>query len=73
MIAPVISALEGASLLLGYVKSEERDASEAKDYILKVAPGTKVELIEADLSQEHECLKVIAKAKDIFDGRVDVL
>lgn len=67
------SAREGASLLLTYLASEERDISEAKDYILLVAPGTNIEIIEADLSREQECLKVIAKAKEIFSGRVDVL
>ncbi len=67
------SALEGASLLLAYVEEEERDAQDAKAYIAKVSPGTKVELITGDLSKESQCLKVVDKAKEIFNGRIDIL
>jgi hypothetical protein len=70
---PFHSALEGASLLLTYVASESRDATEAVETIRRASPSTRVETIEVDLSTEEGCLKVVDKAKEVFDGRVDVL
>ena len=67
------SALEGANVLMHYHPKEKRDAEEAKDYISKVAPQSKVELAEFDLSTEEECLKLVEKTKQWSNGQLDVL
>jgi len=69
----VLFAYEGASLLITYFETEEKDAKELLKYLNEKSPSTKVELVKADLSKEEECLKVADKAKALFKGKVDIL
>jgi hypothetical protein len=67
------SALEGADLLLVYHPNEQKDAEDTKAVIKDKAPSVKVELLAVDLSTEKNCMQVVEKAKQHFDGRVDIL
>ncbi|ORY35340.1 hypothetical protein BCR39DRAFT_508879 [Naematelia encephala] len=69
----ILYALEGASILINYHPSEEKDANDTKDYISKVAPSAKVQLAPQDLRDEEGCLKLVEVVKKWSGGKVDVL
>ncbi|KAJ9115831.1 hypothetical protein QFC22_004973 [Naganishia vaughanmartiniae] len=69
----ILFAYEGASLLLHYVKEEQKDMDNLTAYIKEKSPSTKFETIIADLSNKEECHALAAKAKEVFNGKVDIL
>lgn len=69
----IIAAYEGASLLLHYYPSEEKDKDNVAKYLQENAPNTKFEFVGADLSKKDEVSKVADKAKSFFNGSVHVL
>jgi NAD(P)-dependent dehydrogenase (short-subunit alcohol dehydrogenase family) len=58
---------------LHYVKEEQKDMDNLLAYLKENSPSTKVETIAADLSNKQECAAVAEKAKQVFDGKVDIL
>jgi NADP-dependent 3-hydroxy acid dehydrogenase YdfG len=67
------SAYEGASLLLHYVKEEQKDMDNLAEYLKANSPSTKFETAAADLSNKEECYALAEKAKSVFNGKVDIL
>lgn len=69
----ILFAHEGASLLIHYVESEQKDADELAKHFETNFPKIKIDFIAADLSKESECLKVAEKAASVFGGKIDIL
>jgi NAD(P)-dependent dehydrogenase (short-subunit alcohol dehydrogenase family) len=67
------SAYEGASLLLHYVKEEQKDMDNLAEYLKANSPSTQFYTVAADLSNKEECHAVAAKAKEVFNGKIDIL
>ncbi|KAJ9121336.1 hypothetical protein QFC24_004672 [Naganishia onofrii] len=69
----ILFAYEGASLLLHYVKEEQEDMDKLTAYIKEKSPSTKFETAIADLSNKAECYALAEKAKQVFNGKIDIL
>ncbi|KAK6910699.1 hypothetical protein I203_104731 [Kwoniella mangroviensis CBS 8507] len=69
----ILYALEGANVLIQYQPAEEEDAKNTKEYISKVAPKAKVELVAQDLRDEKGALELVDKIKKWSGGELHVL
>lgn len=66
----VLYAMEGASSLIVYLESEEKDAQETKQHVEKY--GAKCFLFPTDLRKKENCKAVIDKAVEQLGG-IDIL
>src|ERR1043166_5260800 len=67
----VAFARHGAEIFICYLPREKKDAAQTKKYI-ESTYGASCELLEANLNDERECIKLVKKAHKLL-GRFDIL
>lgn len=63
-------ACEGAHIALNYLPEEQQEAEQVKQFAEK--QGSNVLLLPADLTEPHECEKIVAKTVEHF-GKINII